>query len=161
MYNFHKGGNRFGGGGRDFKKPEYGRRDFSDRQMHKTTCSKCGKECEVPFVPTGVRPVFCSSCFEHNRESESPRHDINHSYNRRSEPRENSGPSQEQLKKQFESLNWKLDKIIKLLTPETAPKVEFVKKIEEKIAKPVKEIKPIKNIKIAKKKKIVKEIPTV
>ena len=28
------------------------RRDFGPREMHKATCSECGKECEVPFKPT-------------------------------------------------------------------------------------------------------------
>ena len=25
---------------------------FGPREMHKATCSECGKECEVPFKPT-------------------------------------------------------------------------------------------------------------
>ncbi|MCM8812371.1 MAG: DNA-directed RNA polymerase [Candidatus Omnitrophica bacterium] len=33
------------------------------REMHKTTCSECKKECEVPFKPSGDRPVFCKDCF--------------------------------------------------------------------------------------------------
>ncbi len=33
------------------------------RQMTQVTCSNCGKETEVPFVPTGDRPVYCSDCF--------------------------------------------------------------------------------------------------
>jgi CxxC-x17-CxxC domain-containing protein len=32
--------------------------------MHKTTCSDCGRSCEVPFKPTSNKPVFCSNCFE-------------------------------------------------------------------------------------------------
>jgi CxxC-x17-CxxC domain-containing protein len=41
------------------------RRDFNQgpREMHKATCSECGKECEVPFKPTEGRPVFCRDCF--------------------------------------------------------------------------------------------------
>lgn len=41
------------------------RRDFNSgpREMHKATCSECGKECEVPFKPTEGRPVFCRDCF--------------------------------------------------------------------------------------------------
>lgn len=48
----------FGGGGRD--------RDSRPAMMHKTTCSECGKSCEVPFRPKGDRPVFCSDCFRNN-----------------------------------------------------------------------------------------------
>jgi len=32
--------------------------------MHKATCSKCGSGCELPFRPSGGRPVFCSDCFD-------------------------------------------------------------------------------------------------
>ena len=37
------------------------------REMHKTTCSDCGRECEVPFKPTGDRPVYCRECFVKRR----------------------------------------------------------------------------------------------
>jgi len=33
------------------------------REMHKAVCSDCGKECEVPFKPSGDRPVYCRDCF--------------------------------------------------------------------------------------------------
>jgi CxxC-x17-CxxC domain-containing protein len=39
------------------------RRSFGQREMHKTTCSECGKECEVPFKPTEGRPVYCRECY--------------------------------------------------------------------------------------------------
>lgn len=42
-------------GGRDSRKPTV---------MHQATCAECGKKCEVPFRPTGDRPVYCSSCFD-------------------------------------------------------------------------------------------------
>lgn len=34
-----------------------------DRQMTDVTCAKCGKSTQVPFQPTGDRPVYCSECF--------------------------------------------------------------------------------------------------
>jgi len=38
---------------------------YSDRPtMHKAICDECGRECEVPFEPTGDKPVYCSECFE-------------------------------------------------------------------------------------------------
>ncbi|MBN1274725.1 hypothetical protein JXA12_00325 [Candidatus Woesearchaeota archaeon] len=37
------------------------------REMHKATCSECGKECEVPFKPTDGRPVYCKDCFQKHR----------------------------------------------------------------------------------------------
>ncbi|QSZ66393.1 DNA-directed RNA polymerase [Methanofollis aquaemaris] len=45
-----------------------GRRDFGPREMHKTVCSDCGKECEVPFKPTDGRPVYCNDCFPKHRK---------------------------------------------------------------------------------------------
>jgi CxxC-x17-CxxC domain-containing protein len=39
------------------------KRDFGPREMHKATCSECGKECEVPFKPTEGKPVYCKECY--------------------------------------------------------------------------------------------------
>lgn len=33
-------------------------------KMEKAVCDNCGKQCEVPFKPTGDKPVYCSECFE-------------------------------------------------------------------------------------------------
>jgi CxxC-x17-CxxC domain-containing protein len=40
--------------------------------MHRATCAECGAECEVPFRPTGGKPVYCSNCFS-NKEDSAPR----------------------------------------------------------------------------------------
>ena len=37
------------------------------REMHKVTCSECGKETEVPFKPDGTRPVYCRECYQSRR----------------------------------------------------------------------------------------------
>ncbi len=37
------------------------------RQMFKATCSGCGGVAEVPFNPSGDRPVYCRDCFSKNR----------------------------------------------------------------------------------------------
>lgn len=34
------------------------------RIMHDVICSNCGKLTQVPFVPTGSRPVYCQDCFQ-------------------------------------------------------------------------------------------------
>jgi CxxC-x17-CxxC domain-containing protein len=39
------------------------------REMHPAVCAECGKETEVPFRPTGERPVYCSDCYR----QQSPR----------------------------------------------------------------------------------------
>jgi len=37
------------------------------REMHPATCATCGKETQVPFRPSGDRPVYCSDCFSATR----------------------------------------------------------------------------------------------
>lgn len=50
------GGGGFGGGG--------GGGGFGGgRQTYAIVCAQCGKEDEVPFRPTGARPVYCYDCF--------------------------------------------------------------------------------------------------
>lgn len=78
MGQFQKGGDRGGnrggfGGGRSngkpsFQKKEWGGRDNRETTMHKATCSDCSKSCEVPFRPTGEKPVLCSDCFGGKKE---------------------------------------------------------------------------------------------
>ena len=52
-----------------FRKMDSGKQNFGYRSsggniiMHKATCSECGQKCELPFKPTGDKPVFCSNCF--------------------------------------------------------------------------------------------------
>lgn len=38
------------------------------REMHKATCAECKNECEVPFKPSGDRPVYCKECFSKRKE---------------------------------------------------------------------------------------------
>src|SRR3954467_9847689 len=47
-----------GGGGRSFGGP---------RQMFPATCASCGQATEVPFKPSGNRPVYCRDCFQAQR----------------------------------------------------------------------------------------------
>ncbi len=46
-----------------------GKYDGRPREMHKATCADCGKESEVPFKPTGDRPVYCKDCFSKRKGS--------------------------------------------------------------------------------------------
>jgi CxxC-x17-CxxC domain-containing protein len=41
--------------------------------MYPATCSSCGKETEVPFMPRTDKPVYCRECFQERRTS-SPRY---------------------------------------------------------------------------------------
>lgn len=54
--------------GNDEGRRGFGRRDsFGPREMHKATCSDCGAECEVPFKPSGDRPVYCRDCWQKHK----------------------------------------------------------------------------------------------
>ncbi len=79
------GGGRpsFGGGDRG------GDRRGGDMQMHKAICSNCNKSCEVPFRPTGEKPIYCKDCFGAKREGgdRAPRRD----FDNRMAPREDRG----------------------------------------------------------------------
>lgn len=43
------------------------RGDRPPREMHPAICASCGAETEVPFKPSGDRPVYCFDCFSKNR----------------------------------------------------------------------------------------------
>jgi len=46
------------------RKDSRGGRDFGQRgQMFEAICAECGQKCEVPFKPTGDKPVYCTNCF--------------------------------------------------------------------------------------------------
>lgn len=44
---------------------------FRERQFHKAICTDCNKECQVPFRPTGDRPVYCKECFAKRKNDNS------------------------------------------------------------------------------------------
>ena len=56
------GGGGYGGGGG-------GGYDRAPREMFAATCSSCGREAQVPFRPSGAKPVYCSDCFTSQRRS--------------------------------------------------------------------------------------------
>lgn len=62
-------GGRSGGGDRG---PRAFGGDSFERTMYKAVCSECGKNCEVPFKPTGMKPVLCSNCFS-DQQGNPPR----------------------------------------------------------------------------------------
>lgn len=111
------GGNRGGGGFRDRNE---------DREMFQATCTECGKSCEVPFKPSGGKPVLCRDCFRGARGDDcggrdSSRRDFPPRSNRDDyrQQRDNTigGKSAEHFDQQFSLLNEKLDKILQRLTP--------------------------------------------
>lgn len=89
------------GGGRGRNNDRNRSFDRGRSEMFEATCDECGKRCQLPFRPTGSKPVFCSDCF---RQSEGGRSSNNNSNSQ-------SGISSEQ----FNILNSKLDKILKVM----------------------------------------------
>jgi CxxC-x17-CxxC domain-containing protein len=142
---FNRGGDRGGfsrgrssfGGGRSFDRGG-GR---GDRPMYKATCSNCGKECEVPFRPTNGKPVYCSDCFE---KMGGGRGDA-----QRPERSDFSPQGQDQNKTQLDALNAKLDRILGILEPKTAPVI--LTPVEKEVKEIVKEVKTPKVKKSVKK----------
>ncbi|MBA2553630.1 MAG: zinc-ribbon domain containing protein [Geodermatophilaceae bacterium] len=55
----YSGGGGYGGG--------YGGERRPPRQLYDAVCADCGKVAQVPFQPTGARPVYCSDCFQSHR----------------------------------------------------------------------------------------------
>ncbi|MBU0531033.1 MAG: CxxC-x17-CxxC domain-containing protein [Candidatus Uhrbacteria bacterium] len=115
------------------KKPRHF--DRGDKQMHQATCSECGNKCEVPFKPTGSKPIYCSDCFsnvEHGGGS--------------------SGSS-----KQFDEINEKLDRILRALgTPAKKEEKDEVKELY--LEEPKEEDEPKKTKTETKKaKKVAKK----
>jgi CxxC-x17-CxxC domain-containing protein len=47
--------------------------DRHERMLFQTICAECQQECEVPFKPTGDRPVYCKACFEARNGGDSPK----------------------------------------------------------------------------------------
>ena len=42
--------------------------NFRERSFTQVICSDCNKECEVPFKPSGDRPVYCKECFAKRKD---------------------------------------------------------------------------------------------
>jgi CxxC-x17-CxxC domain-containing protein len=41
--------------------------DQYGRQLYEVTCAACGKKTQVPFKPSGDRPVYCRDCYMQQR----------------------------------------------------------------------------------------------
>lgn len=132
-----------GGGGRSFgRRDSGGPRSFDrPREMTKVTCSNCGKETEVPFRPTGDRPVYCRDCYAKMGGGERRSFGGDRRDNRDSRPpfkkfeeNRSQGPNNSV---QLSEINAKLDILIKLLTPKQEVKEEVKKKVEAPVEKKV------------------------
>lgn len=119
---------------RDSSRENFGDRDSRRPLLHDAVCDECGKDCRVPFKPSGEKPVYCSDCFEKKGGRDSNRARGREDYSRRSfGGRDSRRPSQSnisdrgisQLTEKIGVLNTKLDTIINLLHRLQGEKVEF------------------------------------
>ncbi len=145
----NRGGSSFGG---NRSRPSFG----EDRPMHKAVCDDCGKTCEVPFRPTGDKPIFCNDCFSGKRDGDSKRdfggdRGGNRGGNREfskpsfsSAPRSDAGkdPRIDELKRQIDSMNTKLDTLMGMM--KSAPAKEDKSTLKSVVAKATKESAPKK-----------------
>jgi len=160
------GGNRFGGG-RDSGRPSFRREDRGPVTMTQAVCDECKKPCEVPFRPTAGKPVYCSDCFRGQQgggQDRGPRRDFG---DRPSAPRpsfsNNTGASNQggnDVKKQLELLNSKMDKLISSLEGFTQSKSTVVlpKKEVSVQVKPVSKTEVVKSMIVSLPKKEVKKV---
>ncbi len=148
MNNFKKGGFKkagggFGGrpkfgGGKKFGGNFGGGRAGGDRPVRRmelfpAVCSKCGKNCEIPFRSTGDRPVYCRDCFvrpeqtavrnayrseraERNFQTDArpPRENRNQYQPEHARPQNEDGI--EALKQQLAELNRTVNRILELVS---------------------------------------------
>ncbi|MFC1771495.1 CxxC-x17-CxxC domain-containing protein [Candidatus Margulisiibacteriota bacterium] len=149
--------NRFGGrrdsGGRNMNS-----RGSGKPAMFKTTCTECGQDCEVPFKPTGNKPVLCSYCFKGKGNAGPKRAGGGRDSGRArfEDKREKSSVcNNEVCKAQFEQLNQKLDMILEELESIRVQKAiqDKAEIIETYVPKKVKEELPKKPKKAAASKK--------
>jgi CxxC-x17-CxxC domain-containing protein len=157
---FKKGG--FGGGDRGEGRPT---------EMFPATCASCGKPCEVPFRPTGERPVYCRDCFGKTRTAgDAPRRAFENDrgndrgsdrgYKPSSRPSFDSAPRErnfapkpqsddrriDELKRQIDAVHNKLDVVVKMIEGLTPVVNEVVAE-----AAPAKPAKKATKAKAAKK----------
>ena len=43
--------------------------DQQGRQLYNVKCADCGKPTQVPFKPSGDRPVYCRDCYMKKRQA--------------------------------------------------------------------------------------------
>lgn len=128
----------------------FGRRDRRRQEMFDAVCDECGKDCKVPFRPSGDKPIYCSDCFEKRGGRDRGRPSRRGTSKRSFRDEGSSGSlkgvnakSIEKLTQSIEALNKKLNNIIELLSAKKGKPV-------------VKESKP-KTIKVKKEKKVKKK----
>jgi len=143
---------------RDSPRRSFGGGNSGRVSLHDAVCDECGKDCKVPFNPSGDKPVYCSNCFEKKGGGDNARSNRRGSYDRNSGGRDSGRSSQgnmsdqsiSRLTKTIEILNTKLDIVISRLPQIEQKKAKNVKVVDKKSvkSKPKKTKKPKKTTKV-------------
>ncbi len=175
MGDFQRGGSRGGGfrggNGGGFRGGSRGG-DRGPVTMHKAVCDECHNNCEVPFRPSGDKPIYCNDCFSGKRgnDDRGPRRDFSDrgpkkEFNDRPAPSFSKAPvasSNDDTKKQLSEMNSKLDRLLTAIEKMSQSKAEVkpaVKVIAPVVAKKV-EVKKVAPIaKVVAKKVVVAKTP--
>jgi len=143
------GGGRGGfGGGR-------GGRDGGRPEMFRATCAECGSSCEVPFKPSGDRPVLCSACFSASKGEKPRERSFDSKFGKggfNDKPSFSaSKPSADisKLENEIKAINEKLDRILNSLSSASAKSSEVK---EKSVVKPVAEKKVAAKTEVKKTK---------
>lgn len=139
------GSNRFGGRGRGFGG------DRGPVVMNDAICAECGKPCQVPFRPSGDKPVYCKNCFDKRGGGREAGRISGAAGNISAD-----GFSTNDIKTQLAMINIKLDKLLKNNSLPIIPKKEEVRieKTEAVVKAAPVEVKPKK---VVKSKKVSKK----
>lgn len=172
------GGKSFGGGGRGGDR--FGGGGGGERELFKATCASCHKSCEVPFRPSGDKPVYCRECFASNGGGNDARPAYRNEG--RSDFRSDARPAREErpvrreetrvsahdhsgedIKRQIKTLETKIDAILKFLSDQSLAKVGAVAAKKETLESPKEEVvkkarKPKADAPVAKKKVAKKKV---
>ncbi len=135
MANFNNNRNNNRGEGRSFGKKVWekrggggergGGRSSAPVTLHKATCADCGKTCEVPFRPISGKPVYCKDCFLNKGEGAGveragggdrfSKRDFSPSRSDSRDSHFKSGTGNDVVVKQLESINAKLELLVKAM----------------------------------------------
>jgi CxxC-x17-CxxC domain-containing protein len=124
--------------------------------MHKVVCDECKKPCEVPFLPTAGKPVYCSACFGGKREGGNDRPSFGGDRGGDRFPKKSFGDyktpprtdfgadvnkvSGSEIKKQIEVLNVKIDRLSKIIEDMAGVKSTAPAAVKPVVVAPVKEV---------------------
>ncbi|MSU56184.1 MAG: hypothetical protein EXS51_02660 [Candidatus Taylorbacteria bacterium] len=108
------------------------------KQMFSAICADCRKSCQVPFRPSGDKPIYCKDCFMKRKEKTAgdtwrPEPVSQNAPKQHSAQPQTSGAQFSDLKRQMDALSAKMDTILeKFEGAGTRAKKSTVKKVSAK-----------------------------